>query len=111
MNSMLKSCAICTVFAFLTLFFSGCTHLHSVSTTSVPVQRDSKVSVERSRMIVLALNFNNDYVNEMAEDLARQCSQGRVQGILTKHEKVTYFPLLLHQVRVSAQGYCVRPRG
>jgi hypothetical protein len=52
-------------------------------------------------------NFNNDYVNDMAEQLANQCPKGHVKGVLTKHEGITYFPIIAHATRVEARGYCV----
>lgn len=85
----------------------GCTHLASVSTTEVPKQRGKVVKAEADRFIFFAFNFNNDYVNEMTMSLAQQCPGGKVSGILTKHEKITYFPIIAHKVRVSAEGYCV----
>lgn len=85
---------------------SGCAYLQSVSTTTIPAERGQKVKTERSRFIILAFNFNNDYVDEMAADLANQCPGGKVQGILTKHETVVYFPLLFHTSKVTAEGYC-----
>ena len=88
------------------LFFSGCTHLLSVSTSSIPKNRDRKVNVTVERFIFMAFNFNNNYVNDLAEQLAQKCPDGKVKGILTKHEKVGYF--LAHTVRVSAEGYCVK---
>ncbi len=85
---------------------SGCAYMQSVSTTSIPKDRSKKVQVEKSRMIFFAFNFNNDYVNEMAMDLADKCPKGKVRGILTKHESIVYFPLIAHQSKVTAEGYC-----
>lgn len=89
---------------------SGCTHMASISTTSVPVERGKKVSAKAENFIVLGLNFDNDYVNGLTQDLAQQCPEGRVEGILTKMEEITYFPLFAHAVEITATGYCV-PRG
>jgi hypothetical protein len=91
--------------------FSGCTHLASVSTTSIPRERGGKVSAERSKFIFLAFNFSNEYVEDMAEDLAEKCPDGKIEGLLTKHESIVYFPLLFHSVRVSAEGYCSASAG
>ena len=52
-------------------------------------------------------NFDNKYVDNVAIDLARQCPQGRVEGILTKYEVTTYFPLFFYNLKATAQGYCV----
>lgn len=90
------------------LALMGCTHLVSVSTSSVPKKRSSRVKASAERIILFGFNFNNDYVNDMAEELADQCRKGKVQGVLTKHEEVTYFPLVFNKVRVTAEGYCVR---
>jgi len=86
---------------------SGCTYLASVSTTSIPAQRMNKVTAQGQRTIVLGFNLNNDYVDSITEDLAKKCPGGKVMGILTKHEDIVYFPLVVHAVRVKAQGYCV----
>lgn len=90
----------------LSLALGGCAFLQSVSTTSIPAQKGRVVKTERSRFIFLAFNFNNDYVNEMAEDLANQCPGGKVEGILTKHEAIVYFPILFHTQKVTAEGFC-----
>jgi hypothetical protein len=94
--------------AGLALVFSliGCTHMHSVSTTSIPVQRDKKVEAEGYRFLFLMMNFDNNYVDALPKKLAKQCPNGRVEGILTKHEVITYFPLIAHASRVTATGYC-----
>lgn len=93
----------------LALCGTGCAHLNSVSTTSVPADRGTPVEVNASRFVFLYLNFDNDYVNEMTKELAAKCPNGRVEGILTKMEKVTYFPLFAHSIKVYATGYCVAP--
>lgn len=97
------------ILSILILLFSmGCTHLSSLSTSSVPKERNVKVSAVQERFIFFLFNFNNDYVNNMAEDLANQCPKGKVQGILTKHENITYFPIIAHKIRVTAEGYCLK---
>jgi hypothetical protein len=85
---------------------AGCTHLASVSTTSIPATRGKKVKAESHRFIFLLLNFNNSYVDQVVADLAGQCPGGRIEGILTKDESITYFPILAHGRRVSAEGFC-----
>lgn len=90
---------------------SGCTYLQSLSTTSVPAERQQKVRAERSKFIFLAFNFSNDFVDDMAADLANQCPNGKVQGILTKHETIVYFPLFFHTQKVTAEGFCVGKGG
>ena len=93
---------------WLLMAMAGCTHLHSVSTTSIPLQRDTKVKAEAYRFVFFLMNFNNDYVDGMAQALAKQCPDGRVEGILTKQEGIIYFPLFAHAVRVTATGYCIK---
>jgi hypothetical protein len=94
----------------LSLLCSGCVHMRSISTTSIPVERDNAVESTGYRFLFLMINFKNDYVNEMTKDLAQQCPDGRVEGILTKQENIVYFPLFAHAVRVSATGFCVKPQ-
>jgi len=96
------------LFLVLTFGTTGCVHLDSVSTSSVPADRSKPVEAEASRFLFLLFNFNNDYVDTMSRDLARQCPAGRVEGILTKQEWVTYFPLFAHRIRVTASGYCLK---
>lgn len=90
----------------LTALSTSCTHLASVSTTTVPAERGNKVESQTERFIFFAFNFNNDYVNDLALNLAAQCPKGRIEGVLTKQENITYFPLIAHKVRVTATGYC-----
>jgi hypothetical protein len=91
----------------LIVLFAGCTHLASVSTSQIPQDRSKVVKAEANRFMFLLFNFDNNFVNTMVDDLARQCPDGKVQGILTKQESIVYFPLIAHAYRVSAQGYCV----
>ena len=94
----------------LSFLGGGCVHLDSVSTASIPADRSRPIEAEGTRFLFLLINSNNDYVNELTRDLARQCPTGRVEGILTKQEFVTYFPLFAHRVNVTATGYCVTQR-
>ena len=96
---------------WLALALSGCVHLQSVSTTSLPVERSKPVEVKAQKFLFLLINMNNKYVDQLVEDLARQCPHGSVEGILTKQEAIMYFPLIAHASRVTATGYCVEPQG
>jgi hypothetical protein len=89
------------------LILSACASLESVSTTSVPAQRSKKISAVSDRFIFLGLNFNNEYVDKMVKDLAQQCPNGRVEGILTKQESIYYFLYFFWTSKVTATGYCV----
>ncbi|MAY81813.1 MAG: hypothetical protein CL930_13670 [Deltaproteobacteria bacterium] len=86
---------------------SGCVHMASISTTSIPVERTKPVEAEAYRFLFLMINFDNFYVDELTRDLASQCPDGRVEGILTKQEDIMYFPAIAHAVRVTATGFCV----
>jgi len=92
----------------LVLSLSACTHLNSVSVTSIPKERSQKVSAERYKFLFLLLNFDNKFVDEMEKELAEKCPNGKIQGIVTKTEGITYFPLLAHAYNISAEGYCVK---
>src|SRR3954462_5264728 len=87
---------------------SGCVALTSVSTTPVPVDRSHSIHAEGNRFLFLLLNFDTNFVDNMVSDLAKQCPNGKVQGILTKQEDIVYFPIIAHAYRVSADGYCVK---
>jgi hypothetical protein len=86
---------------------TGCTHMASISTTSIPAQRGKQVSANAYNFLFFQVNFSNDYVNALTRDLAEQCPGGRVEGVLTKMENITYFPLVAHAVEITATGYCV----
>ena len=92
---------------FLSVLFTGCVHMRSMSTTSVPVERSKPIEAEGYRFMLLMINTDNRYIDDLPKDLAAQCPNGRVEGILTKHEDIIYFPLLAHAVRVTASGFCV----
>jgi len=98
-----------SAFLLLGLLFSGCVHMRSISTTSIPAARDKAIQAEAYRFLFLLINFNNQYVDTLTRDLAQQCPDGRVEGILTKQEDIVYFPFFAHAVRVTATGFCVTP--
>lgn len=86
----------------------GCASLVSVSLTPIPAQRDHQVQVEKSKVIVLGFNFDNDFVDQMVTDLKQQCPNGKVTGILTKDEAIDYFLFFVWKRRVTATGYCLK---
>lgn len=91
----------------VSLLLISCTHLSSVSTSAIPASRSKPVSAQGERFMFMLFNFDNKYVDNMVMDLARQCPKGRIEGILTKYEVTTYFPLFAYNLKASAQGYCV----
>jgi hypothetical protein len=94
----------------LLVLLSGCVTLNSVSQTQIPEDRSRQITAESSRLIILGLNFDNDYVDLVSRKLRAQCEGGEVRGILTKDEVITYF-LFVDRRRVAATGYCVHKAG
>lgn len=92
----------------LSLFACGCTTLESISTSSIPAQRNRKVMASTDKFVILGFNFSNDYVDSIVRDLANQCPNGRIEGILTKQESINYFLYLFWTSKITAQGYCVQ---
>lgn len=90
--------------------FTGCAHVNSVSLTSIPAGKGRPVRAETSKTIFLGFNFDNDYVEQMASDLRRQCPNGMVRGILTKDETINYFLFFVWARKVTASGYCQQAR-
>lgn len=88
------------------LFTFSCTHMASVSQTSIPAKKGRVVATEVEKNIIFLFNFSNDYVDEINDKLAAQCKAGSVEGVLTKHESITYFPIVYHKVKITAEGYC-----
>lgn len=72
----------------IVLFFqlSGCVSLKSVSISSIPKNRSNPIEAEVSRFVFLGLSFENNFVNELTDDLKNQCQGGIISGVLTKHE-------------------------
>ncbi len=90
----------------LLFVITSCSHVASLSQTSIPKRKGKVVRAEVTNNVILLLNFSNAYVDEISSKLSGQCPKGNVQGILTKHENITYFPIIFHQVKVTAEGYC-----
>lgn len=87
----------------------SCVSLRSVSLTAVPAGRDSVVQAKESEFMVFGIATNNDFVDDVARTLGRQCQGGRIQGILTKHYQTIYVYWVLEKRTVEARGYCSLP--
>ncbi len=85
-----------------------CASLNSVSLTQIPKDRTQKIQADSSKWVFFALNFNNDYVDQVTESLRAKCPQGKVTGILTKYVTTAYVFVFKHEV--TAEGYCVKDK-
>jgi hypothetical protein len=94
---------ISSLFLILATFVS-CAHVNSVSLTPIPANRSKVVKAEVSKLIILAFNFDNDYIDPLVADLQSQCPNGVISGLLTKDETISYF--LAFKKHVIATGYC-----
>lgn len=94
------------VLAPLLSFFVSCASVQSVSLTQIPKNRSKPVSARAEKLIFFAFNFDNDFVDNITEDLRAGCKDGDVRGILTKDEVYSY--VFAHKRVVTAQGYCVK---
>jgi hypothetical protein len=88
------------------ILLQQCASLQSVSLTQIPEQRSGRVSAESSRWIILALNFDNDYVDKAVSDLQQKCRGGQIRGVLTKDENYMYFGFFVMKRVVKVSGYC-----
>ena len=84
--------------------FTGCAGLHSVSMTSYPKDRKRPVQAEVSKFVILAFNFNNDFVHDLTPKLQQQCPNGKVTGITSTYETRHY--VFAHRMIVRSQGFC-----
>lgn len=96
---------------FLTLTIAllticSCVHVRSVSLTQIPEKRSNKISSTSEKWIFFFLNFDNDFVDKIGEDLKEKCPGGKVQGILTKDEMADYFIGFVMKRKITATGYC-----
>lgn len=96
------------LFAAISSLLISCAHVNSVSLTPIPVNKQKVVRAERSKMVFLGFNFNNDFIDEMVNDLKMQCPNGVVTGILTKDQTIGYVLFFNHIV--TAEGYCITPQ-
>lgn len=95
-----------SIVLLLAFALSGCVSLNTVSLTSIPQNRDHQVEAKASRFIFLGFNFDNDFVDDMDQQLKQKCPDGMISGILTKDEVVDYFLMIFWTHRVTATGYC-----
>lgn len=96
--------ALMMMFALSTV---GCTHMRSLSVTTIPQDRSQPVEAVADRVIFFGINASNEYVDVLVDRLAEQCPKGKVSGLLTRTERSLVFPLVAHKVSVRAQGFCV----
>jgi len=96
------------LFPLIPLLLTGCVSLNSVSLTQIPAERGNRVRAEASKFLFLGISFDNDYVDEVRDELKSRCKGGLVTGILTKDEYINYFLFIFAKRRVEAQGYCVK---
>ncbi len=89
------------------LFSAGCASINSLSLTPIPVNRSNKVEVIKSKVIILGFNFDNDFVDQINDELKAKCPNGKISGILTKDEDINYFLYFVWKKQVSVTGYCV----
>lgn len=101
-GALMKSFLYCIASGMLV----SCVGLKTVSITNIPQTREQPVNAKVSKFIFLGLNFDNDFVDDLKDKLAAQCTNGTISGILTKHDSTSY--LIAHTVTVYATGYCTR---
>ena len=101
---MIRSSAIFSL--LLALSLSGCVSVKSVSLTSIPEDREQVVTASGDRFLFLGISFSTSYIDETIASLGDQCPDGKVEGVLTKHEYVNYFLYLFATERVVARGFC-----
>ena len=99
-----------SIFSILTIVFllEFCVTLHSISINSQPdgQERGKPVSANVSKFIFLYFNFNNDFLDEVPKKLMESCPDGKIKGIVTRYETVSYF--FFHRFVVKAQGFCTK---
>lgn len=89
----------------------GCTHLRSFSVTTIPEDRSRPVEAAGQRIVVLGINATNDFADTLVADLAEQCPDGRVSGIITRYEVAMVVPIFAYAHRVYVSGHCVTATG
>jgi hypothetical protein len=95
------------LFVLLTILFSSCAQVRSVSQTSIPTKRDKLVKAEVKKNIFFLFNFSTDYLAQINLQLRKKCPKGNIEGILTKDVMIVYFPIIFQQDYITAEGFCV----
>ncbi|MAA71407.1 MAG: hypothetical protein CL679_06730 [Bermanella sp.] len=87
-----------------TLMLSGCMSLNSVSLTQIPSDKGQLVSAKAHDWVFLGFTTQNNFVNEAVNNLKQECPNGKLTGVLTKHQTTAY--VLVFKREVIASGYC-----
>lgn len=89
----------------LALGSTACTSLQSVSVTNIPRERGKPVEASADNPAFLGLHFDNDFADDLPDELRAQCPNGKVTGIYSKYESTWY--VLVQNREVTVKGYCV----
>ena len=90
---------------FLSSFLGGCTSLQSVGVTSIPKERGRPIEVTENNVAFLGIHFDNDFADDVPEELRRKCPNGKVSGVFSKYESTWY--VIVQNRSVTVTGYCV----
>jgi hypothetical protein len=90
--------------AIALLVLSGCVSLNSVSLTQIPSEKGQLINAEAHDWVFLGFTTQNDFVDEAVNSLKQQCQNGKLTGVLTKHQTTAY--VLMFKREVIASGYC-----
>jgi hypothetical protein len=85
----------------------GCASLQSVSMTNIPAERGHRVEATADNMAFLGIHFDNDFADDVPDELRAQCPHGKVTGIYSKYESKWY--VVVENRSVTVTGYCVAP--
>jgi hypothetical protein len=94
------------IIALLLTTGTGCASLQSVSVTNIPRERGRPVEASADNPAFLGLHFDNDFADELPDELRKQCPDGNVTGIYAKYESTWY--VLVQNRSVTVHGYCVK---
>lgn len=89
----------------VSMMTGACAYLNSVSLTPIPKERSNQIQVQKHKWVIFGFNFDNDFVDEMNEELKDKCPSGKATGLLTKDEAILY--PFVHKRVVTVTGYCV----
>lgn len=98
------------ILLLLFIFTVNCVQLKSISINSQPSkeERSSLVQAKTNKFIFLAFNFDNEFLEDVPSKLRAKCQDGKIKGIITKFELISYF--LFFDYVVTASGYCVKEK-
>ena len=100
---MLKKLALLLVVGML----SACAHsLHLYQADNLEGRTGQLIEAQTQQKVILGFTQDTNYANQAYDQLKRQCTNGRVEGINTRYS--TSLGFFSWTNKIHMRGYCVK---